>query len=231
LRERYAAGNCTLDELTQRIAAVYAAATTNEVREAAAALAAAPMVAAENALAPHLVANERVFWTGRPDLSKRFTKADLYGIPFSLLWAGFAIFWETSVIASGAPIFFVLWGIPFVAIGLYLVVGRFAYRAWLRRRTLYAVTDRRVLKLVRRRSGDSVDALFLDAIPAVNRELRPDGSGSVVFGSAAAHARSRTLTPFSGSKEDEGPLIFEDIADAAYVAELMTDLRRTPTDG
>src|SRR3954447_25152966 len=36
LRESYAAGACTLDELTQRIAAVYAARTPTEVRDAAA---------------------------------------------------------------------------------------------------------------------------------------------------------------------------------------------------
>ena len=37
------------------------------------------------------------------------------------------------------------WGIPFVAIGLYLVVGRFFYKRWDRRRTRYAITDQRVV--------------------------------------------------------------------------------------
>jgi hypothetical protein len=149
-------------------------------------------------------------------------------VPVSVAWGGFAIFWEVSVIASGAPLFFWLWGVPFVAVGLYLIFGRFAYRAWLRRRTVYAVTDRRVLKLVRRRSGDSVEALFLDAIPAVNRELRRDGSGSVLFGTASLQARANALLPVAVAKVEGVPLVFEDILDAAYVAELVTDLRRTP---
>jgi hypothetical protein len=232
LRESYAAGACTLDELTQRIAAVYAARTADEVRDAAGRLAAAQVIPTESVLEPHLVRDEGVLWNGRPDPRKRFTRSDVFTVPFSLMWGGFAIFWEASVIASGAPFFFALWGIPFVAIGLYMIGGRFFFKAWLRRRTLYAVTDRRVLRLVRRRSGDNVDAVFLDAIPAVNRELRADGSGSVVFGSASLQVRANSVLPaFAVSKGEEGPLSFEDIPDAARVAELVTELRRSGSEG
>jgi Domain of unknown function (DUF1707) len=231
LRESYAAGACTLDELTQRIAAVYAARTPTEVRDAAGRLADAPVFPTENALEPHLVHDERVLWVGRPDPTKRFAKSDIFTVPFSLMWGGFAIFWETSVIVGGAPFFFALWGIPFVAIGLYMIAGRFVFKARLRRRTLYAVTDKRVLKLVRGRSGDSIDAVFLDAIPAVNRELRRDGSGSVLFGSGSLQARANNVLPaFAVSKGDEGPLAFEDVPDAARVADLVTELRRAPAD-
>jgi Domain of unknown function (DUF1707) len=231
LRESYAAGACTLDELTQRIAAVYAARTADEVRDAAGRLAAPQVVPTESALEPHLVRDEHVLWSGRPDPGKRITRSDVFTVPFSLMWGGFAIFWEATVIVSGAPIFCVLWGIPFVSIGLYMIAGRFFVKSSLRRRTLYAVTDRRVLRLVRRRSGDSVDAVFLDAIPAVNRDVRPDGSGSVFFGSNSLQARANSVMPaFAVAKSDRGPLAFEDIPDAARVADLVTDLRRSPVD-
>jgi hypothetical protein len=231
LRESYAAGGCTLDELTRRVTAVYAAHTPAEAREAAGRLGPAAMLPTEAALEPHLVGGERVVWLGRPDPSKRFERSDLFAVPFSLAWGGFAIFWETSVIASGAPLLFALWGVPFVAVGIYLIVGRFVHKAWLRRRTLYAVTDRRILKLVRRRSGDAVDAVFLDAIPAVNCELRSDGSGSVIFGSASLHARASTALSFGVSASDEATMAFDDIANAAYVADLVTELRRSPARG
>jgi hypothetical protein len=224
LREGYAAGACTLDELSQRTAAVYAAGTPEEIREAVGRLGGAPAVAADGSVEQHLVGDERLLWVGRPDPKKRFAQSDLYMVPFSLMWGGFAIFWETTVILSGAPLFFMLWGIPFVFGGLYMIAGRFFYKGWLRRRTLYAVTDRRALRLVRRRSGDSVDAVFLDAVPAVHRELRPDGRGSVIFGPLSS-------SPRASSNEDGGPLAFEDIPNASYVAELISDLRRTPVGG
>jgi hypothetical protein len=88
-----------------------------------------------SALEPHLVHDECVLSTGRPDPAKHFTKADVFAIPFSLMWGGFAIFWEAAALASG-PSFFAFFGLPFVAIGLYMIFGRFIYKARLKRRSM-----------------------------------------------------------------------------------------------
>src|SRR5690242_910458 len=102
---------------------------------------------------PDLLRGERVLWTGQPDAGRIFSSYDVFAIPFSLLWGGFAFFWEASVLGmgvfgssgGGGPVlsFFALWGIPFVLIGLYMIVGRFFYKAWARKRTWYAVTSTR----------------------------------------------------------------------------------------
>ena len=73
--------------------------------------------------------------------------------PFSILWGGFAIFWEAGVLGywgdsarkHTAPSFFAIWGIPFVIAGQYFIWGRFLTEAWLKRKTYYGVTNRRVL--------------------------------------------------------------------------------------
>ena len=88
---------------------------------------------------------------------------DGYLIPFSLFFFGFAVFWLTSVARQGAPGFFYLWGVPFVAIGLYMLVGRFFFDAWLRRDLRYAVTDRRIFCCTwPPRSNPTMPVLFLD---------------------------------------------------------------------
>src|SRR3954471_6987431 len=72
---------------------------------------------------------ERLLWVGAPDPAVRFTAADGFLVPFSLMWGGFAIFWEAAAFAGGTPFFFKLWGIPFVLVGVYFIAGRFVVKA------------------------------------------------------------------------------------------------------
>jgi hypothetical protein len=48
---------------------------------------------------------ERVLWWGGPKGGIRFRLIDLFLVPFSLLWGGGAIFWETMAIRQDAPLF------------------------------------------------------------------------------------------------------------------------------
>jgi hypothetical protein len=87
-----------------------------------------------------------------------------------------------------------------------------------------------VLQLVKRRRGDVLDAAFIDAISAVNRDVGADGSGSVVFGGGSGWSGqwANTGAPMFASSNMPVPLAFYDTPDAARVADLVTDLRRSP---
>jgi Bacterial PH domain len=104
-----------------------------------------------------------------------------YLIPFSLMWGGFAIFWEVTAISSRAPFFFWLWGIPFVAVGLYMIFGRILVARREAARTFYAITDRRVLV----QSGafrQTFTEFDLRDLPGSQLEERSDGSGTITLG-------------------------------------------------
>jgi hypothetical protein len=86
---------------------------------------------------------ERLRWSGMSDPAVVFTAADGYLIPFSILWCGFAVYWESEAASYGAPVFSTLFGGVFVLIGLQLVAGRFLVKRHRKRTIAYAVTDRR----------------------------------------------------------------------------------------
>jgi hypothetical protein len=136
--------------------------------------------AADPAITAQLLPGERVRWSGRPAGGIRFTGRDIFLVPFSLMWCGFAIFWTIGATRSGAPGFFDLWGAMFVLIGLYFVFGRFIVDAVIRRATRYALTDRRVL-IVRGSPLRRSTALQIDQLPIIDL-LGGDRRGTIRFG-------------------------------------------------
>ncbi|MFY7943703.1 MAG: hypothetical protein ACOVNZ_03940 [Crocinitomicaceae bacterium] len=132
-------------------------------------------------LRQHLESNEKLVWTGRPKTGIVFRTADIFLIPFSLFWCGFAIFWFTSALASGAPFFFAMFGIPFVVMGLIFVFGRFIIDAKQRENTYYGVTDDRIIikSGIYRKSIKSLNIKTLSEIEYVEKN---DGSGTINIG-------------------------------------------------
>jgi hypothetical protein len=135
----------------------------------------------DNDFQGRLLPGERIQWTGAPPGGILFMPGDAMRVPFSLMWGGFAVFWEWSVLHIGnAPDFFVLWGIPFVLVGLYLIVGRFFVDAWVRTNTAYAVTTQRVL-ILRTAPTFRFTAYSIDRLPELSLEERADGRGTIRF--------------------------------------------------
>ena len=133
---------------------------------------------AQQQLQPELATGERLLWAGRPKQGLRLRAADALMIPFSLLWGGFAFYWELSVLRGGGPSFFALFGVPFVLVGAYVIVGRFFVDSYQRGRTFYGLTDQRAL--IRTASG--IKALALRAQGDISLKESSDGSGSISFG-------------------------------------------------
>lgn len=134
---------------------------------------------------PLLIRDERILWTGQPEPSVNFTSADLFFVPFSLLWFGFIIFWESMVLfispaPAGINIPFALFGIPFLLIGLYITFGRFIYKRWKKRRTFYAVTSKRIM-IITRTSVQRSQIRDIYALSDIDVRVRSDGIGTLSF--------------------------------------------------
>ena len=183
-------------------------------------------------LQPELSSGETIYWAGMPNPSVIFHSDDWAAIPFSLFWGGFAIFWEAGVLGYWGnnphhnPIswFMALWGVPFVVIGQYIIWGRFLVDAWLKRRTYYAVTNRRVLILLegwKRKSR----FYFLESIPELTRE--GDAIGTLWLGTKAPVFGARGSATQGFSRFSAGGPVprLVDIDDAGSVYRLILDLR------
>jgi len=134
----------------------------------------------------YLLPGERVLWTGQPKQGIALSSRDTFLIPFSLLWGGFAIFWNIGVWtfpSNGGEdpgLFFRLWGLPFLVIGLYLIAGRFFHDAHIRKNLFYTVTDQRILVL--RKS--KITSLDIHRLPRLELSEHSDGTGTLTFEAA-----------------------------------------------
>lgn len=136
-----------------------------------------------NLIASHLFTGERIVWAGQPKQGLVLGARDALLIPFSLLWGGFAIFWNASVwliphTQNGPDLFFRLWGLPFLAVGLYLIVGRFWHDAALRKRLTYAVTNQRIVVM---RGLSKVSSLDIHRLPRLELSEHRDATGTIDF--------------------------------------------------
>ena len=165
-----------------------------------------------NQLAAELGPRETLLWSGRPRRGIVVRASEWVTMPFALMWGGFAVFWEWQVIHSNAPVFLVLWGVPFVLVGLYLIVGRFFVDARLRERTIYAVTNERIL-IVSGLFGRNVRSLGLRGLSDLSLRETGNGEGSILFGSGAPYGRRRGAL---------GPR-FELVANARNVYEIIRE--------
>jgi len=167
-----------------------------------------------------LLAGEKLLWKGAPEPGLKFRPRDIFLTAFGLFFFGFAVFWMCMAhYAFEAPIYFTLFGIPFVVVGAYISVGRYFWEAYKRGRTAYTLTDKRAIIRVNT-FGQSQKTVALNSLQEVKLEEFGDSSGTIVFG--------RDIT--TGYGEDRSTSYaprFEFVEDAARVYQLVEKARST----
>ncbi|HSF95724.1 MAG TPA: hypothetical protein VLA52_11925 [Thermohalobaculum sp.] len=154
-----------------------------------------------------LDSGEMLLWEGRPATGIRLRKSDVMMIPFSLLWGGFAIFWEVAAYTSGAPWFFLLWGVPFILVGLHMIAGRFFWDSRKRRCTRYALTDRRAI-VATSHWGRNLRSFPIR--PETDIAYRPGPEASLIFKREASSygRRGRHITEHGFEFIEDGEAVY-----------------------
>jgi hypothetical protein len=177
-----------------------------------------------------LLSGENILWQGKPDQKMVFTKSDILLIPFSLLWGGFALFWEANVLGIGiipnkAPgdVFlpFALFGIPFVLMGLYFIFGRFVYKNYMKSMTDYFVTNQRILIS----SKNTIRTIELKSINSTTKRINSNGQGSITFGELGSY-QLYANTGMDFFMKGQAPIAFYDIDRVEDVYRMIQDLKQ-----
>jgi hypothetical protein len=153
--------------------------------------------------------DESVLWSGQPRQGLCFCGVNILSVPFSILWCGFAIFWEYSVLNANAPFFFGIFGIPFVVLGLYLVFGRFFVDIRQRANTHYAVTSQRII-IVSGLFSRNVESLDLRSLSELSLSEGSSRYGSISFsGGYPFSFMFRYFSGWPGMSRLSGPHFFQ----------------------
>lgn len=177
---------------------------------------------------------ELIVWQGRPH--SRVIWSDLLSFEtfFGLFFAGFSLFWIAGawMMTSGLSTssaggvdaifsFFPLFGLPFLAVGVYLVAGRIFWDAYQRRRTWYTLTNRAAY--IARQTFGKRSLKRYDMVDMNSPDLQDGSPGSVFFAkevtayqTRSRHGRRRTRTRLT-------PIGFRQIDDARKVYRLIVD--------
>jgi hypothetical protein len=177
---------------------------------------------------PYLEKDEKLLWTGQPDPSHHFSWSDIFFIPAASFWVGtfFVYEWITlrEALAGNISRWLFYGGAPFVAIGIYLFIGRYIFKYYRKKSIYYAVTDRRFLVLYDGR-GHKIQSANLDAISIIDETHNYSDVLSLTFGKHKTY-----VTPmFENTGLDLIPMIspvpsFWDIKDGEKVKELVQQL-------
>ncbi len=141
----------------------------------------------------YILADERLLWTGKPVKEIRLLPSEKIIMVFGAFWTAFSAFWIAMAYAGTAEMegdaimanIFPLFGIPFLLVGLYLMIISPIRAKRKRKNVEYALTDKRVLIFYNNKI-QSLQAFKYNEIQNISFGCDADGVGIVTFLSAFA---------------------------------------------
>lgn len=173
--------------------------------------------------------NEILLWSGKP-VKRLVGKYDRKLFPYSLYVMFLALVWEVGVIITKAPIFMPILGIYFVCIAMYVFVGRFFYKSYLKKRTYYCITNKRVI-IIKSLKENKIISKRIEDISIINKEIEKEEIGNIIFGNRISDGECcentgmELLLCYFRSKIPDEPLIFYDLDRVSDVFKLINEVK------
>ena len=177
----------------------------------------------QNELQQSISHDERLLWTGKPKSGIRFRPSDIAVTLFGVVWLGFAVFWTLMAWKSGT--FMYVFGLPFLLVGVFLLIGRFFVDALKRKYTIYGITaDRVIIK-----SGifsKEIKSFSINNMTELTLNEKPDGSGSVYFGPVGINQNRIIFNDSDMMQRSRSVLGLEFIDDAKKVYDIIVHAQK-----
>lgn len=136
----------------------------------------------------YLTGDEYILWKGKPEKGGSFSPQNIGLLVFSIFWLGFSLFWESAIFSSDAPFIMKLFGLPFIAIGVYLLYNSLFRSKALRNKTFYVVTNKKLII-----KADSNIRMYNAAdLPPMQIQMHKNGNGTILFRNAFYAEPGRT---------------------------------------
>lgn len=160
----------------------------------------------------HIGINDRVLWKGKPEKGITMRPDELIIIPFGIFFTLFACFWISIALNAG---FFAIFGIPFVLVGIYMMGGRFIVNEYMKKNTLYVITDKAII----RKRGSKIDVWYGRDLTDMQVFSHKNGTTSFMFSRVHLHygRRRGVTTQLYG---------IENVRDAKDVSEAIRQIER-----
>lgn len=120
-----------------------------------------------------LAQGEEVLWIEKPDVSMIFDSKDVFYIPLFLCFTGMSVYHDLIVgdVKPGILVYFVL---------LYFIFGRLFYKRFKKEKTIYAITNKRVViysEFLRK----TFKAQFIDQFTTITHRMHKNGAGNIIL--------------------------------------------------
>ena len=174
-----------------------------------------------NGWGPYIDPDEQVLWESTPSYRLVvFRPIDWLLVPFSIVWSMGAFTGAASTIGSGGV--FTAFGLFFGAMAIYISVGRFVIDWYIRRNSVYAITDKRAF-IAQSAFGRKLRELPIT--PALSVQFDDAARGSVwLDGKPGFSEGMKSMGIWHG---DDGGFTFREIADPKNVYDLIQSVKRS----